>query len=342
MASLPSSSTQDNDVSTPHPSSYNENLSHTFSSNRRSSGSDILNDIKQLQSQGIHYAADNNLSSQYEFVFNKDVKGYMLVPKEDNSKISEFILAGVFEVDARNFFMTSDGKWNQSNAFGTRFDQVKPACRLLPVQRDKDFSFSADDFPTIITNIHAIENLANPRKTRDTHSIIVEEVGHPPLIRLTHHLFIVRHLSLHSIISFSYHPNLKKKEKNKIEKDDDGITMFLPSSSYTKSLSLEYTIHDWPVSEANEVHLDAIKASHDVQQLPTYDVKNNLIHPSDYEEKIAGAIARVCFSIIHFNIKQRHIFNAIVKDITILRPPTTISPTTLKHILHPKKKQKIM
>lgn len=112
----------------------------------------------------------------------------------------------------------------------------------------------------------------------------------------------------------------------------------LSESHNINILYIEYTIYDWPVSHANKIHLDEIKSTHDVQELPAYDVKNNLIHPSDYEEKIAGSIARVCFSIVHFEIKQRHIFNAIVKDITILRPPTNISPTTLKHILHPKKK----
>ena len=70
-------------------------------------------------------------------------------------------------------------------------------------------------------------------------------------------------------------------------------------------------------------------------------MKGNPIHPSDYEQKLASSIARVCFSIIHYSIKQKHVFNAIVKDITILRPPTSMPPTTLKHILHPAKKRKI-
>jgi hypothetical protein len=91
---------------------------------------------------------------------------------------------------------------------------------------------------------------------------------------------------------------------------------------------------------ANEPYLDDIKTTHDVQQLPAYDIRNNAINPSDYEEKLAGAVARVCFSIVHFVIKQRHIFNATVKDITVIRAPTTIPTMSLKHILHPKKKQK--
>lgn len=98
---------------------------------------------------------------------------------------------------------------------------------------------------------------------------------------------------------------------------------------------------NWPVTATNETYLDTIKLTHDVHQIPAYDVKGNLIHPSEYENKLAGAIARICFSIVHYDIKQKHVFNAVVRDITILRPPTTIASTSLKHILHPNKKQRI-
>jgi hypothetical protein len=94
----------------------------------------------------------------------------------------------------------------------------------------------------------------------------------------------------------------------------------------------------------NQQFLDAIKSSHNVRQLPAYDIRGNLIRPFDYEEKLAGAIVRVCFSIVHYLIKQKHIFNAVARDITVVRAPTSITPSTssLKHILHPPhKKQKI-
>jgi hypothetical protein len=75
--------------------------------------------------------------------------------------------------------------------------------------------------------------------------------------------------------------------------------------------------------------------------MPAYDIKNNPINPSDYEEKLAGSIARVCFSIVHFYIRERHIFNAQLRDVTIVRPPSSITKKSLQHILHPKKKQRI-
>ena len=107
----------------------------------------------------------------------------------------------------------------------------------------------------------------------------------------------------------------------------------------------EYNINNWLVNENNWPFLDAIKSPHVVQQLPAYDIKGNLIDPLDYEEKLGGVICCVCFSIFRFLVKQKHIFNAIVRDITIVHPSTTFASSTssLKHILHPPhKKQKIM
>jgi hypothetical protein len=106
--------------------------------------------------------------------------------------MSEFILSGIFQIDARNFFMTSDGKWNSNNTLGTRFEQVKPSCLLHPVQRDAEFIRSLKDFPIIIENLRTIEALGDPRKTRDNISIVVNDPMHSTsAIKLTHHLFVV-------------------------------------------------------------------------------------------------------------------------------------------------------
>lgn len=93
-------------------------------------------------------------------------------------------------MDTHNFFMTSNGKWNQNNQFGTRFDQVKPSCHLLPVECDSTFSYSTDDFSSIISNIQAIESLANPGKAREHVSVIMDKLN-LVTIKLSHHLFMV-------------------------------------------------------------------------------------------------------------------------------------------------------
>ena len=175
-------------------SSDDNNSSSTFTSYRNMTSSEILTEIKQYEANGIHYLGNDNIVDLCTFTYQKDIKGEILIPKNNTNNISELVFAGVYEIDARNYFMTSDGKWNSNNPLGTRFDQVKPSCRLLPVQRD-GFSSIENDYSTTIANIRAIENLGNPRKSRDCHSIIIDEPGQPSQIKLYHHLFTVSYLS---------------------------------------------------------------------------------------------------------------------------------------------------
>ena len=157
------------------------------------SQAEMLNDIQELKNQDIHYAANQNIASECEFVYNKSIKGDVLVAKDTQD---EYFLSGVFELDAKSFFMTSDGKWNASNTASTRFEQVKPNCHLICPERlgDSDLSFPKEDFPKIISNLHAIEALGNPRKSKDVYSVIHGESSPITSIRLTHHLFVVRFL----------------------------------------------------------------------------------------------------------------------------------------------------
>jgi hypothetical protein len=71
---------------------------------------DILTEIKKFEKNGIYYLGNENVASFYNFTYDKDIKGEVLVPKNNSDNISESVFSGVFEIDARNFFMTSDGK----------------------------------------------------------------------------------------------------------------------------------------------------------------------------------------------------------------------------------------
>lgn len=139
------------------------------------SSTDILNKIKKYESNGIYYLANDNIVDQCEFVYDRNIKGEALVPKDNSNNISETTFSGVFEIDTRNFFMTSDGKWNSNNLLSTCLDQVKPSCRLVTPIRDDDFSSFTNDFQKIVANIRAIGKLGNPRNSRDLHSIIADE-----------------------------------------------------------------------------------------------------------------------------------------------------------------------
>ena len=151
----------------------------------------------------------------------------LIIPKNNTNNISELVFAGVFEIDAHNFFMTSDGKWNSKNPLGTRFNQVKPSCRLLPIQRlGEEFSLFKNNYSTIIANIRAIETLGNPcTKSRDCHSIIIDEPGQPSQIKLFHHLFSVCHQIPSSFI-LTNNTFKKKEKKTATVSDNNGIILY--------------------------------------------------------------------------------------------------------------------
>lgn len=58
--------------------------------------------------------------------------------------------------------------------------------------------------------------------------------------------------------------------------------------------------------------------------------------PTDYQEKLAGSIVEVYFTMAHFHIRQsqKNIFNAIIQDITVLRAPLQLSSSTSGRGLH--------
>jgi hypothetical protein len=93
-------------------------MANTIDSYQDLSGSEIFQKI-QLLSDGIHYTANKDIASQCEFIFNRDLKGDVLVPKETQSLLSGSIFTGVFQINAQNFFLTSNGKWNANNPLST-------------------------------------------------------------------------------------------------------------------------------------------------------------------------------------------------------------------------------
>jgi hypothetical protein len=56
----------------------------TLKSYKTLSGEQILAETKDLLSEGIYYGAIPNLVTKGEFLYNKDIKGDVFVPKDKN------------------------------------------------------------------------------------------------------------------------------------------------------------------------------------------------------------------------------------------------------------------
>lgn len=154
-------------------------------------------------------------------------------------------------------------------------------------------------------------------------------------IKLIHQLFkvVISHLCLSICCSLS---SQERKDVDDPLGDDGLYSLCSISRLVSNKYCPDYPINDWPVSSASQPCLDDIKTSHIINQIPAYDIRDIPIAPTDYQEKLAGSIVEVYFMMAHFHIQQsqKNIFNAIVRDITILRPPLQLSLSTSRWGLH--------
>ncbi|KAG2153133.1 uncharacterized protein EDB93DRAFT_1102872 [Suillus bovinus] len=273
----------------------------------------VLN--KMQNDEGGFYAATPKLAYRAEY-FSGGQKGNILIVKGRNlNEDAEFIIHGVFEISRNNFYFTPDANFNPTNVFQGRFADVKLNCKLM-AGHSEAFKFPSDDFSAILNNIRAFKKLVPKERDYETVNIIHDSLGHRS-IKLTHSLF--------------------KAKADDLEADanDEGDGNGKGSTTTAESLSSEYNMASWPVSDRCKGHLHELVSSHNIQPLPTYDENHKLIPPSQYESKLKGALVEVHMAICHHRIKSsRHdIFNAVLQEIIVLAPPAAMPTSPFKRRL---------
>jgi hypothetical protein len=143
--------------------------------------------LKKLKtSAGGFYAGTPRLAYHAKY-FTGGKDGNILITKGLDDE--EFIIHGVFQISRNDFFFTPDGNFNPSNVFHGRLADWKLSCQLTAAC-SKTFDFSSEDFPTVLNNVSAFENLVPKERHYETLSVIRGTVGHRS-IKLTHRLFEV-------------------------------------------------------------------------------------------------------------------------------------------------------
>jgi hypothetical protein len=94
----------------------------------------------------------------------------------------------------------------------------------------------------------------------------------------------------------------------------------------TDSLSSDFDIATWPVADRCKGHLQDLRSTHNVCPLPAYDTDHSLIPPLEYESKLKGALVEVHMAFFHHRVKnaKRDVFNAILRQLTVLSPPAAM------------------
>ncbi|OCH84055.1 hypothetical protein OBBRIDRAFT_453582 [Obba rivulosa] len=105
------------------------------------------------------------------------------------------------------------------------------------------------------------------------------------------------------------------------------------ANAYTEdelALASQYCMEGWCVgSTAARTALNTIRESHRTRPLQAYDMHGALIPPSEYVQKLRGAVVVVRFNVATYVFgqvpKHRHRFVGDVTYIRVLVPPTAPS-----------------
>ncbi|KAG2087595.1 hypothetical protein BD769DRAFT_1680709 [Suillus cothurnatus] len=244
------------------------------------------------------YAASPRLIRHVEyFIGGRD--GNILVSK-GGLQAKEFIIRGVFEISRNDFNFTPDANFNPSNVFHGRFSDVKLSCQLIAGRNDR-FRFSSEDFPDVLDNIAHFEGLIPRERDYEKLSAVSVSLGQRS-IRLIHGLFEAKNEDQYDTAS------------------DEG------DDCSTNSLSSDFDISTWPVANRCRGRLEDLTSTHNVCPLPAYDTDHGLIPPLEYESKLKGALVEVHMAFCHHRIKnaKRDVFNAILRQLTVLSPPAAM------------------
>ncbi|KAL4062796.1 hypothetical protein V8B97DRAFT_1877382 [Scleroderma yunnanense] len=133
------------------------------------SAADLYTKLKQNK-HGV-YAGCPKIEEDTEY-FYCGQHGGILVYKGTERNAEEYTLSGIFEVDHCNCYLAPDGSFDPNNAFGQTFTDTKLNCQLQPVQCDLDFSFSAQDWLTLVQHIQKLEDMAPLEQGEDRMNVL--------------------------------------------------------------------------------------------------------------------------------------------------------------------------
>ncbi|KAF8526692.1 hypothetical protein JB92DRAFT_2826455 [Gautieria morchelliformis] len=84
-----------------------------------------------------------------------------------------------------------------------------------------------------------------------------------------------------------------------------------------------FSFATWPVTDATRDAMNAVKQTHDISPLPTFEVNGDPIVPSQYNRLLKGAIVEVHFALTSWVFAGR---SAKAMSIPMIREMLVISP----------------
>ncbi|KAF8520056.1 hypothetical protein JB92DRAFT_3111911 [Gautieria morchelliformis] len=260
-----------------------------------------------------YYLGHGDIATKVAFIAGGHM-GDRLVAHDDvnDSQLEEVGLSLVGEVSHDGAWPTPEGAYCPASKLnpGEKITSVKARFELV-TPSDPKLALFKQDWEKYLTNIHSIHEAALKDCTHRTEC--KEPVQNAGCLIVRHPLVIEQ-----------------TANDDMTESSNEGEDL----SEGEKALMMQISFNGWPVSHAWRKELDAVKATHDVNPLPAYDIDHNMIAPKDYERCLLGAAVEVHVTLIHYLIgKKGSTMVADLREMIVLRPPRRLPQSPTKQSL---------
>ncbi|KAI6012841.1 hypothetical protein BKA83DRAFT_31409, partial [Pisolithus microcarpus] len=199
------------------------------------------------------------------------------------------ILSAIIHIDHNDFWLMADGGYLRPNKVCKDILDVKPSCTLLNPGLEPMIS----DFPLVL---QTLQQCTQRCVTPSFSSGIRMGPGTSSFIT---------NCSRYPIIMAPLIPLLQSLDSHSNNGDTWDATIQTTGISKRQSLSMHnaYSFEHWPLTkERNHAELLALKNTYCILPLPAYNITNDLIQPLAYQCSPQGAIAKIHFNLLHWDI----------------------------------------
>ncbi|KIJ13523.1 hypothetical protein PAXINDRAFT_156471 [Paxillus involutus ATCC 200175] len=228
-------------------------------------------------------------------------------PPPDKIELAK--LCAIVHISNHNFWLTADAGYRKPTSVWRELAAVKPSCTV----EEPDMQPVRGDFKPTIDNLRKLQDLiATPGFTARKGFMLSGGISGQQL-KVRHVLF--EPLGNGELESCQgYEPEDSDGSTDAAEEAPGGST-----EDDNNELAV-FSIENWPTaSDAAQAELEAIKGTHWVIPIPTYNVEGKLIKPDAYRHCLEGALVELYFNLVHWSIAAKN--GTLANDSWLLLAP---------------------
>ncbi|KAI6012258.1 hypothetical protein PISMIDRAFT_119218 [Pisolithus microcarpus 441] len=222
-------------------------------------------------------------------------------------------LSAIVQIDQENFWLASNGSYVGPTAICKEILKVKPSCSLSNPAVEP----APSDFATVLQMLCVLTEECVTPGYSSRKSFFSMEKNKPPCFKVQHRLFEACANRLHRLVGIFLPLQVTVTH-----------AMFHADDLFSYKL--------WPLTkERHCAELLALKPSHWLCPMPTYDLTNDLLIPSTSHRCLQGAIMEIHFTLSHWSIVTTRcdVYSGLIWLICILVLPVASTAAGMKRKL---------